>query len=123
VNKQEPPINALASLFENLSIRDRLVTNWEEFLSERNVTTKKSSIVEIPTLVDIEFFLLILLIQRQYHCIIRLGAETLGQILYLTSRGGWKTSANQKKFWRTLLSFYGKVCKEILKLYLIYRKC
>ncbi|GET04349.1 hypothetical protein GLOIN_2v1058196 [Rhizophagus clarus] len=108
VNKRESPVNALASLFEDLSTRDRLVTNWEKFLSERNVTTKKSSIVEIPTLVDIEFFLSILLIQRQYHCIVRSRAKTLGQILYLTSKGGWKTSANQKKFWRTLLSFYGK---------------
>ncbi|GBC14360.1 uncharacterized protein OCT59_024540 [Rhizophagus irregularis] len=107
-NKQESPVNALASLFENLSTRDRLLTNWEKFLSERNVTTMKNSIVEIPTLVDIEFFLLILLIQRQYHCIIRLGAETLGQILYLASKGCWKASTNQKKFWRTLLSFYGK---------------
>src|SRR5215469_4670884 len=110
MNKQESPTKVLASLFEDLSIRDQLVTNWEQFLSERNVTTKKS--LEVPTLVDIEFFLLILLIQRQYHCIVKLGAETLGQVLYLTSKSCWKTSANQKKFWRTLLSFYGKVFRH-----------
>ncbi|CAG8516742.1 2053_t:CDS:10 [Funneliformis mosseae] len=107
-NVQESPIKAITTLFENVSSLDQLGTNWEEFLSKRVVTTRKSSIVEIPTLVDIEFFLLILLIQRQYHCINRLGAKTLGQILYLTSRGCWKTSVNQKRFWQTLLSFYGK---------------
>ncbi|CAI2175546.1 5792_t:CDS:10 [Funneliformis geosporum] len=107
-NEQGSPIKAIATLFENVSSLDRLGTNWEQFLSKRAVTTRKSSIVEIPTLVDIEFFLLILLIQRQYHCIIRLGAKTLGQILYLTSRGCWKTSVDQKRFWQTLLSFYGK---------------
>src|SRR5688572_925823 len=104
MNKQESPIKAVAALFENISLRDQLETNLEEFLSKRTVTTKKNPIVEIPTLVDIEFFLLILLIQRQYHCVAKLGAKTLGQILYLTSKGCWKTSVNQKRFWRTLLS-------------------
>lgn len=70
---------------------------------------KASSRIEIPTLTDIEFFLLMLLIQRHYHCVIERKAETIGQILYLATQGYWKPRESHRKFWRTLLSLYGKV--------------
>ncbi|CAG8529431.1 3839_t:CDS:10 [Racocetra persica] len=101
-------IQTLSSLFESMSIRNQMGTGLARLLSKQERKTKRNLIIETPTLIDIEFFLIILLIQRQYHCVVDQGAESLGQILYLASQECWKPRESQRKFWRTLLWWYGK---------------
>ena len=58
---------------------------------------------------DIETFLIILLIQRQEACVTRLEATSIGQILFLAETSRWKPSANHQRFWNTVVAKYGRV--------------
>ncbi|CAG8664013.1 15388_t:CDS:10, partial [Acaulospora morrowiae] len=98
----------ITSLFVNVSSGDQLGAGFAQFLSRQDVKITNHSAVEPPTLVDVEFFLLMLLVQRHYHCVVEGGAETIGQILYLEAKGHWKPSESQRRFWWTLLNLYGK---------------
>ncbi|CAG8560681.1 4159_t:CDS:10 [Ambispora gerdemannii] len=64
-----------------------------------------------PTLMDIENFLIILLIQRHYYCVTKLeklNAKILGQIMDIAHQRFWAPSETHRKFWHTLLRHYGK---------------
>ncbi|RHZ46291.1 hypothetical protein Glove_627g26 [Diversispora epigaea] len=101
---ESAPFQDIYSFFTKVPSYEQLETNLTQLLPRQKIISK----IEVPTLMDIEFFLLILLIQRHYHCVIERKAETIGQILYLSTHGCWKPRESHRKFWRTLLSLYGK---------------
>ncbi|CAG8495829.1 1561_t:CDS:10, partial [Paraglomus occultum] len=84
----------------------RTSDNWQP--TPPPIVPKKLVIAEEATLMDIETFLMILLIQRQEVCVTRLGATGLGQILYLAEMACWKPSASHQRFWNTVIAKYGR---------------
>nr|CAG8448662.1 13904_t:CDS:10 [Entrophospora candida] len=114
--KQQKDLDDLTNLFLNL-----IITNTPKHKQYEDNQKK----IIMPTLMDIELFLLILLIQQQYHCVYNEkggdGANNLGEVLYLVSHSGgsggsskknknsgWCPTENHYKFWRTLLSLHDK---------------
>ncbi|CAJ0758188.1 2398_t:CDS:10 [Entrophospora sp. SA101] len=114
--KQQKDLDDLTNLFLNL-----IITNTPKHKQYEDNQKK----IIMPTLMDIELFLLILLIQQQYHCVYNEkggdGANNLGEVLYLVSHSGgsggnskknknsgWCPTENHYKFWRTLLSLHGR---------------
>ncbi|CAG8584624.1 12555_t:CDS:10 [Ambispora leptoticha] len=78
---------------------------------ENSGSRERFSDESTPTLMDIENFLIILLIQRHYYCVTKfekLNAKTLGQILDLAHQKSWSPNETHRKFWHTLLRRYGK---------------
>ncbi|RUS17793.1 hypothetical protein BC937DRAFT_89485 [Endogone sp. FLAS-F59071] len=63
-----------------------------------------------PTLMDLETFIMILLLQRHAICVVRGEARTMGQILYMTGQHGsiYSPSEGQVRFWRTCLCLFGR---------------
>ncbi|CAG8499948.1 9109_t:CDS:2, partial [Acaulospora colombiana] len=112
VDKTSSCIQGISSLFINSSSYDQLGTGLAQFLSRQDVKIKDCTTLEPPTLMDIEFFLLILFIQRHYYCVTDGEAETIGQILYLEAKDFWKPSESHRRFWQTLLHLYGKVDRD-----------
>lgn len=58
---------------------------------------------------DIEVFIVILLIQRHIWGTIEKGARTAEEMAFLSMLGDRKPTVQQEKFWRTMLVNYGKV--------------
>ncbi|KAJ3027742.1 hypothetical protein HDV00_010916, partial [Rhizophlyctis rosea] len=70
--------------------------------------TPRSSRRPLPTIADMEAFLLILLIQRHVSLCGTEGATSVGQVLFFSALREWRPHERQVAFWGKALKVYGK---------------
>ncbi|KAJ3049732.1 hypothetical protein HK097_009304 [Rhizophlyctis rosea] len=93
---------------ESGNLRAALRRVFKNLPEKTELRTPRMRRKPMPTVADMEAFLLILLIQRHVSCTMGNNAHTLGEVLYLSALGMWKPTAMQVAFWRKAVSMYGK---------------
>ncbi|RUP43664.1 hypothetical protein BC936DRAFT_136888, partial [Jimgerdemannia flammicorona] len=92
---------------ENDGMRKWLKALFPKLLDELESTHQRTP---TPTLMDLESFILILLLQRHAICVVRGGARTMGQLLFMAGQRDsfYRMSEGQVRFWSSCLCMFGR---------------